>query len=442
MRRGLGLRRTLLLGAASSLIGGWALPATAADLGGDCCADLEERIAELEATTARKGNRKVSLTVSGWISEEIAFWDDGTERNAYVGTNPVEQSRVRFVGEAKIDKDWSSGYTLEIGVFGANGGKWDQITPDGTSPNSLLVRKSSWFLKSNKLGKLTVGQDGTSTYHLLDEADTTMTRNFFDGEGPPDYQASFFIRSGGSFVGAPGGSNLRWSDVSRGFNNSTPGDNGRRNIVRYESPTIEGFTYSVSTGEYNIWDTALIYKGGFGDFDVNARAGYGHSTDEMNNLCHTGPAGFRSDCEWWGVSGFVQHKPTGLFVFSGFGQQIDNTRAADVTVGNPALVDKTDDVWYVQGGIETKWFSLGKTNVFANYRHDAPGSNVTKGTLRTQHADINVISGGLAQYIDNAEMMLYLVYQHADGDVLISDDTESTSLDRLEQVIVGAKINY
>ncbi len=39
--------------------------AKAADLGGDCCADLEERIAELEATTARKGNRKVSLTNPG-----------------------------------------------------------------------------------------------------------------------------------------------------------------------------------------------------------------------------------------------------------------------------------------------------------------------------------------------------------------------------------------
>ena len=36
--------------------------ARAADLGGNCCADLEERIAELEATTARKGNRKMSLT--------------------------------------------------------------------------------------------------------------------------------------------------------------------------------------------------------------------------------------------------------------------------------------------------------------------------------------------------------------------------------------------
>lgn len=439
---GSGLRRRLLLGVSGALIGGWALSATAADIGGDCCADLEERIAELEATAARKGNRRVSLTIGGWVSEEIAIWDDGTASRAYVGTNPVEQSRVRFVGEAKIDKENSTGYILELGVFGGNGGKWDQNTPDGSNPNSIAVRKSSWFLKNEKLGKVTVGQDGTSTYHLLDEADTTMTRNFFDGEGPPDYQASFFIRSGGSFVGAPGGGNLRWSDVSRGFNNSTPGDNGRRNIVRYESPTIANFTYSVSWGESDIWDTALIYKGGFGDFNVNARAGYGRSTDEKNNLCHTGLAGFRADCEWWGVSGFIQHKPTGLFLFSGFGQQIDNTRAADVTVGNPALVDKTDDVWYVQGGIETKWFSLGKTNVFANYRHDSPGSNVTNGTLRTQHTDINYISGGLAQYIDNAETMLYLVYQHADGNVLISDNTESTSLDRLQQVIIGAKVNY
>ena len=32
--------------------------------------DLEERIAELEATTARKGNRKVSLTVSGWVGQQ------------------------------------------------------------------------------------------------------------------------------------------------------------------------------------------------------------------------------------------------------------------------------------------------------------------------------------------------------------------------------------
>ncbi len=85
------------------LLGG--VSAQAADLGGDCCADLEERVSELEATTARKGNRKVSLTISGWVNEAVFLWDDGTEQNAYVGTNSLEQSRFKFAGEAKIDKD-------------------------------------------------------------------------------------------------------------------------------------------------------------------------------------------------------------------------------------------------------------------------------------------------------------------------------------------------
>jgi hypothetical protein len=57
--------------AASGLMLGSSIPAQAADLGGDCCADLEERIADLEATTARKGNGKVKLTVYGKVNEGV-----------------------------------------------------------------------------------------------------------------------------------------------------------------------------------------------------------------------------------------------------------------------------------------------------------------------------------------------------------------------------------
>src|SRR5262249_17535177 len=84
--------------------------AQAGDLGGDCCADLEERVAELEATTARKGNRKVKLEVSGHINEAVMFWDDGRESNAYVVTNDNSRSRFRFKGEAKIEDDWKAGF--------------------------------------------------------------------------------------------------------------------------------------------------------------------------------------------------------------------------------------------------------------------------------------------------------------------------------------------
>ena len=60
--------RLALVAAAGLFVGGVAMPsAKAADLGGDCCADLEERVAELEATTARKGNRKMSLTITGQV---------------------------------------------------------------------------------------------------------------------------------------------------------------------------------------------------------------------------------------------------------------------------------------------------------------------------------------------------------------------------------------
>ena len=100
--------------AAGLLMGGLgAGSASAADLGGNCCADLEERIAELEATTARKGNRKVSLTISGWVGEQVMWWDDGAARGTYVtGLGTTLASHVAFTGQATIMPD--AGYVLTI----------------------------------------------------------------------------------------------------------------------------------------------------------------------------------------------------------------------------------------------------------------------------------------------------------------------------------------
>ena len=33
----------------------------------------------LRRPLAVKGNRKVSLTVSGWVAEQVVYWDDGVE---------------------------------------------------------------------------------------------------------------------------------------------------------------------------------------------------------------------------------------------------------------------------------------------------------------------------------------------------------------------------
>ena len=66
--------------------------ARAADLGGNCCADLEERVAELEATTARKGNRKMSLTITGQVHRIVMWYDDGESSNTYYGLDNTNSS--------------------------------------------------------------------------------------------------------------------------------------------------------------------------------------------------------------------------------------------------------------------------------------------------------------------------------------------------------------
>ena len=115
--------RVALVAAAGIIMGGVAMPsAKAADLGGDCCADLEERVAELEATTARKGNRKMSLTITGQIHRVVLWWDDGHSSNTYYGLDSTNSSsRFVFLGSAKVNPSVSMGFEImlfQIGPFG------------------------------------------------------------------------------------------------------------------------------------------------------------------------------------------------------------------------------------------------------------------------------------------------------------------------------------
>ena len=409
--------RVWALAAAAALTGGGILPAAAADLGGNCCADLEERIAELEATTARKGNRKVSLTISGWVNEAIFFWDDGVERNAYVGTNELEQSRFRAIGEAKITDGWNAGYILEIGV-NSSGSK--SFAQDNDGLQAISLRKSAWFVKSKDLGKVTVGRFDTATYHLLDNLDTTLTRNVSDFEAAGVALGNFRTRVNG-VLGS------KWTDFMSGFNNATAGQSGLRTGARYDTPEIAGFTATASWGEDDQWETALKYKGTAGDFALNASLGYGESTDPVANAgqCAVGTG----DCQWWGAGALVSHTPTGLYVYGGYAENHIDLKAAQIGKDNDS------SVWYIQGGVEQKWNSLGKTNLFVEYRRDDVGLSKAADS-----STLDFWSAGVAQNVENADMTFYALYRHFDGD--FSKGVASTNLDALDMVITGAKINF
>jgi hypothetical protein len=107
--------------------------ARAADLGGNCCADLEERVAELEATTARKGNRKVSLTITGQLNRMIMFWDDGHTHGIYYGIDNVNtSSRFSLLGEASATPWLKFGFEIMLEASTSGSTRVSQLNEDGS----------------------------------------------------------------------------------------------------------------------------------------------------------------------------------------------------------------------------------------------------------------------------------------------------------------------
>ena len=217
MLGGLSLRyRVLMIAtAATALMGSFAHePVKATDLGGDCCADLEDRIAELEATTVRKGNKKVSVTLYGQENHSILFWDDGAEKNTYIVDNNYESSRFGFKGSAKTGLgDWVAGYRLEVEPTGANSAKLNQFDDDNANDSAgpLNVRHSYMYLSSKKYGEGRMGLTATPIYNITKDTNVTELEDTMHSDNR--MMQGFFLRSKG-FDNAEGLSKLKWQNIS------------------------------------------------------------------------------------------------------------------------------------------------------------------------------------------------------------------------------------
>ena len=315
--------RIAIAAALGMTLGGFAMGANtakAADLGGDCCADLEERVAELEATTVRKGNKKVSVTLSGWVTKSVNFWDDGEESNIYVGDKGTTlSSHFQISGSATISPGWSGGYTMSVEAPGtAFGFGSNQFVPgddDGFQHIDTLL--SYMWIKSDKWGTLNWGllSQATDNVALLPDLSGTIIESnavMFEGVG-------FHLRAKGLATNESGLANGIWgtflfcqtAEAGIGADcNGVP-----YNAVRYDSPTFGGFSVSTSWGEDDIGDVALKYAADWNSIKVSAAAGYSQSTDERYVSGGGGLANVKQDAKLFQVGASVLHVPSGLFVY-------------------------------------------------------------------------------------------------------------------------------
>jgi hypothetical protein len=403
--------------------------------GGSCCADLEERIAELEVTTARKGNRKVSLTISGQVTTALLVWDDGVRGDTYVVDAQTAGGTVFSLnGSAKMSPTLSAGFHIQIGLDkGARSHQVSQADDDGGAPadSTVVMNLANWYLDHTSLGRVTVGRINTATSGIsgIDLGGAAVIANANVGY----WQRGFALTLGGATLTGTwdailGGPNVNGSTLSRA------------NAISYSSPTFGGFTVSAAWGEDDVWDAAIRYAGEFAGYRLAAGVGYIKNGDGMNEVAKDSDTGPGTDSAIWKGSVSVLHIGTGLFLNAAFVDR-DNDN------GNP-----NTRLYYLQGGIAKNWTGLGSTVLYGEYSKVYDGL-VTADDVPFGGNGNDVITGseatiwglGVVQHIDASALELFLSYRRYFAEVSspAGNALEGTvSYNDFDVVMGGARIRF
>ncbi len=469
-----------------------ATAANAADLGGNCCADLEERVADLEATTVRKGNRKVSLQLYGQVSQSVIWWNDGDESNVYVLENNATKNCLGVRGSAKINGDWSAGYQIELQIRSGRSSSANQFplaTTQGATitafnTQSVSLRQANWYIASNNYGRITVGRQsdasaGTGTINLA-------SPDGFAGNGwvlGRSHQ-NFRLRRDGA-TGNGGLSSFTWNNAfHRNYDDTAQFDySGNASLVKYTSPFFLGQTkktglqLQAAWGMDDTWTAGLRYVEQLGAFRLAAGIGYlqdsartlGQCTNLGNNTTVS-----NVDCSMWQASASIMHTPTGLYLSGGYGEIDDANRDRGAELAAAGLsqhISNNDNAWWVQAGWAAKLNSLGKTTFWGTYASHESSGNVRNGSSATNSASIATIGSsdvlnsigrtayvksaestiwgvGITQDIDAAAMKLYVGYSRSSADFTLIDSTnltnqsKSNSVEDIDILYTGATIKF
>jgi hypothetical protein len=383
------ISRIALTAAAGLLLGAAMTSAKAADLGGGCCADLEERVAELEATVARKGNRVVTLQIYGDVTQGLLIFDNEEESDAFVVDNDALGSIVGFLGEARIKPGLKAGYKMELQVQSAPS---STVSEDLDDPaDNLSIRHNYVYIESERFGRISLGQQSTAS----DGAAEVSVANTLISSSP-DHGTALH----------PGAGVFTLGDLASDF------DGGRDDLIRYDSPSIYGFVLSAAWGDNDYWDAALRFSKEWNSVKIAAAIAY--ADFDPQELVD---AGFEQ------VIGSISamHVPTGLF--------------ASFSAGERDYDDGVEGSFYfVQAGLERKWFSYGTTTVYGEF------GNYEDAFFNDTNADMWGI--GIVQHVDSAAMDFYAQARFWETDAAFQIGDNVIESGDLTTVMIGSRIQF
>lgn len=379
--------------------------ARAADLGGDCCSDLEERVATLESTTVKTGNRKISMKISGWVNAGVVWWSDGfkshderdpalfdSNTNLYVVNNSTSQTRVNITGEGKIRDGLTAGYSMSIRPWGD---KLDSVSQIDHNPNrdSISVRDTYVFLDSKSFGKLQLGlQDSAADGAWYQDLGGSST--WISNMNPGGWNGSFYLRDDAGHL-----ANVTWGDLNQELSD------GQVPRLAYFSREVAGFQLAASVGGDDTHAVAVYYSGSHDSWNLKAGIGYdvSHRSDAIDSQSvGTGLTdATHANLQQLAMSGSLYESRSGLYGTLGW------SRAYSAIDGRGPATN-----WYGKAGWRRNVSGMGETNLYGEYDRSID--------VLANNTQAHVWGAGVVQDIDAIGSSMYLGYRHSELDTALT----------------------
>jgi predicted porin len=317
-----------------------------------------------EDKVVTSGEDRVKLSISGHVSRAVNLVDDGKDNKAYFVDNDNSESRVNFVGTAKIDEDLTLGSRIELTIAPNKASNVDQNNEE--AGDVFEQRWTEVSLDSKRFGKVSLGRGFTASYGTA-SADLSGT-----GVIATSTVADL---SGGMLFRQSSDDNLTDIRIYNAFNDF----NGlsRKNRLRYDTPKFHGAHLAVSLVSDDRYDAGLYWGGqGYG-LKMAGAAGIADLNEDDTDYQYTG-------------SFAILHEETGLNLA--------------VSTGGKKRDDQDDATnFFVKAGWLANLFSVGKTAFAVDY--------TTGEGLPLEDDETESYAATVVQNFDKFGTELYAIYR-------------------------------
>jgi hypothetical protein len=231
-------------------------------------------LAGVLATPASAGEVEKSASFGGHVNRTVSILDDGNATKLQSSDNGVSMSRVRFQGSAKSETLTTRAYI----EFRARGGMSNNNVGTGATANQISMRHSYVSL-GNSMGTLFLGDTNPSgDLNGWASGQFSGSGMGMDGDTLSGGEETTFLLTTSTADGAEAGT---LAGVSPAMTMSS----GRGGVVRYDSPSINGFSVKASLkGGADAAEEASMSVGYSADYDgTKVAAGYGYTNRSGSN---------------------------------------------------------------------------------------------------------------------------------------------------------------